>query len=472
MQPPTKRKDISQADLVGEKKSKITQDYEFIKEVGSGAFSKVYKARQKMSKALRCVKKLSKKDLTDEEKVKLVEEVSILKNLDHPNIVKVLEFYQNDKYFFIVTEYLEGGELFDRIMECQSFTEQASVEVMEQIMSAVLYLHRQGFIHRDLKPENIIFETKDPNSKIKVIDFGTSCAYEKGNKLKKKLGTPYYIAPEVLKRNYDEKCDVWSSGVIMYILLCGYPPFNGPNDKIIFQRVLEGKFAFPEEDWSGISKKAKELIQKMLTYDPAKRISVCDCLQHEWFKHHFAEVKNSNKNNVLNNLKNFRSDTKLQKAVILYIISFFDLKEEKDELLKTFKELDLDHDGQLTKDELMIGYSKLMGEENAKKEVDKIFVTIDVNGTGAIDFTEFCLATVNHKKLLTKERLTQVFKMFDTDGSGTISSEEIKDFFSMSDGGDDSFAQELIEEVDKNGDGEISFNEFKEMMEKLFTNKI
>merc|ERR1711935_1188753 len=137
--------------------SKITQDYEFIKEIGSGAFSKVYKARQKLSKALRCVKKLSKKDLTEEEKNKLVEEVAILKSLDHPNIVKVLEFYQNDKYFFIVTEYLEGGELFDRIMECQSFTEQASVEVMEQIMSAVLYLHRQGFIHRDLKPENIIF---------------------------------------------------------------------------------------------------------------------------------------------------------------------------------------------------------------------------------------------------------------------------------------------------------------------------
>lgn len=295
---------------------------------------------------------------------------------------------------------------------------------------------------------------------------------KKATNSKKKLGTPYYIAPEVLKRNYDEKCDVWSSGVIMYILLCGYPPFNGPNDKIIFQRVLEGKFQFPEEDWSGISKKAKELIQKMLTYDPTKRISVSDVLQHEWFKQNLTTVKNANKNNVLNNLKNFRSDTKLQKAVILYIISFFDLKEEKDELLKTFKELDLDHDGQLTKDELMIGYSKLMGEENAKKEVDKIFVTIDVNGTGAIDFTEFCLATVNHRKLLTRDRLTQVFKMFDSDGSGTISREEIKDFFSMSEGGDDGFAQELIEEVDKNGDGEISFNEFKEMMEKLFTNKI
>merc|ERR1711935_309144 len=464
-----RKRDIDMADLVGEKKTKITSDYEFIKEIGSGAFSKVYKARHKLSKALRCVKKLSKKDLTEEEKEKLIEEVSILKTLDHPNILKVLEFYQNDKYFFIVAEYLEGGELFDRIMEQQSLSEEMSTVVMEQILSAVLYLHKHGFIHRDLKPENIIFETKDPNSKIKVIDFGTSCAYEKGNKLKKKLGTPYYIAPEVLKRNYDEKCDVWSSGVIMYILLCGYPPFNGPNDKVIFQRVLEGKFAFPEEDWNGISKQAKDLIKRMLCYEPGKRISVAECVQHEWFKIKMAPLTSVNSGKVLNNLKNFRSDYKFQKAVLLYIISFFDLKEEKDELLKTFKALDLDHDGQLTHDELMIGYSKLMGEEEAKKEVDRIFKTIDVNGTGAIDFTEFLLATVNHKKLLSQERLTQVFKMFDTDGSGTISRDEVKEFFSMSQEGNESFVMELIEEVDKNGDGEISFNEFKDMMHKIIS---
>jgi len=255
-------------------------------------------------------------------------------------------------------------------------------------------------------------------------------------------------------------------------LLCGYPPFNGPNDKVIFQRVLDGKFDFPDDAWSGISKLAKELITKMLNFDPAKRVSTADALQHAWFKKHETGKSAANKNNIMNNLKNFRSDTKLQKAVILYIISFFDIKDEKDELLKTFKELDLDHDGQLTHDELMIGYSKLMGEHDAKKEVDRIFATIDVNGSGAIDFTEFCVATVNHKKLLTQERLTQVFKMFDTDGSGTISSEEIKNFFSMSETSDEGFAQELIEEVDKNGDGEISFSEFKEMMNKMFNNKI
>ena len=459
------------ADLVGEKKTKITQDYEFIKEIGSGAFSKVYKARHKTTKVVRCVKKLSKKDLTEDEKLKLVEEVSILRNQDHPNIVKVLEFYQNEKYFFIVTEFQEGGELFDRIMECQSFNEEMARNVMEQVLSAVLYLHKHGFIHRDLKPENIIFETKDPKSKIKVIDFGTSCQYEQGSKLKKKLGTPYYIAPEVLKRYYDEKCDVWSMGVIMYILLCGYPPFNGPNDKIIFNKVLDGKFQFPEEDWQSISKEAKDLIKKMLTYDPSKRLSVSDCLNMPWHKN-----KDSAQNTVLNtkilkNMQNFRAEYKLQKAVLLYIISFFDIKEEKDELLKTFKALDLDHDGQLTPDELLEGYSKMMDKVEAQNEVERIFRTIDVNNTGAIDFTEFCLATINHKKLLTTEKLTAVFKMLDADNSGTISRNEIKTFFSMNNTTDDKFAYDLIDEVDKNGDGEISFSEFKGMMDK-FLNKI
>jgi len=354
-------------------------------------------------------------------------------------------------------------------MEATSFSEENSSQVMEQILSAVVYLHKHGFIHRDLKPENIIFETKEVNSKVKVIDFGTSCSYEKGNKLKKKLGTPYYIAPEVLKRNYDEKCDVWSSGVIMYILLCGYPPFNGPNDKVIFQRVTEGKFIFPEEDWSGISKQAKDMIKRMLCFDTTKRITASECLQHEWFKMKLQVVESKNSGKVMNNLKNFRSEFKFQKAVLLYIISFFDIKEEKDELYKTFKQLDLDGDGQLTHDELMIGYGKTMGEEDAKKEVDRIFKTIDVNGTGAIDFTEFLLATVNHKKLLSQERMTAVFKMFDKDGSGTIDKDEIKEFFSMSEAGNDEFVNDLITEVDKNGDGEISFQEFKDMMIKIIS---
>jgi len=160
----------------------------------------------------------------------------------------------------------------------------------------------------------------------------------------------------------------------------------------------------------------------------------------------------------------FRADYQLQKAVLLYIISFFDLKDEKDELLKTFKQLDIDHDGQLTEEELLAGYTQIPGQTaDAEKEVKRIFTTLDVNRTGYIDFTEFLLATVNHKKLLSNDRLAQVFKMFDKDGSGTISNQEIKEFFSMQDS-NLGFINELIDEVDSNGDGEISYQEFKEMM--------
>lgn len=384
-----------------------------------------------------------------------------------------MEFYQNNKYFFIVCEHLSGGELFDRIMDCEFFSEHSAAIIMKQLLSAIVYLHSQGFIHRDLKPENIIFETWDPKrgvhagSKIKVIDFGTSCAFEKGSKLKKKLGTPYYIAPEVLKKSYDERCDVWSCGVIMYILLCGYPPFNGPNDKIIFQSVLDGKFTFPEEDWSGVSNQAKNLMKKMLVHDFNKRQTAGECMTDDWFKLKIsATTKSHETSKVLGNLKNFRTASKLQKAILLYIISFFDMKEEKDELLKTFQEIDLNNDGQLTKDELLIGYKNIMGEDEATKEVERIYQVIDVNNTDAIDFTEFLLATVNYQKLLNENKMSTVFQMIDSDGSGEISRQEIKEFFSMS-GGDEAFVSEMIQEVDANGDGEISYVEFKEMMGKM-----
>jgi len=359
-------------------------------------------------------------------------------------------------------------------MDCEFFSEHSAALIMQQLLSAVVYLHSQGFIHRDLKPENIIFESWDPKngvhsgSKIKVIDFGTSCAYEKGSKLKKKLGTPYYIAPEVLKKNYDERCDVWSCGVVMYILLCGYPPFNGPNDKVIFQSVLEGKCKFPDEDWSGVSTQAKDLIKKMFVYDYTKRCTTSDCLNDDWFKMKVGKtiVGEEKNNKVLKNLKDFRTTSKLQKAILLYIISFFDMKDEKEELLKTFQELDINNDGTLTKQEMVLGYNKMLGEDEAQKEVERIFSAIDVNNTNAIDFSEFLLATINYQKLMSDQKLTQVFQMIDTDGSGGISKQEIKEFFSMS-GSDDTFVNEMIKEVDDNGDGEISFAEFKEMMGKM-----
>lgn len=149
-------------------------------------------------------------------------------------------------------------------------------------------------VHRDLKPENILLDKDQENPKITLIDFGTSATFDPSKKMSQKFGTPYYIAPEVLKKNYDEKCDLWSCGVILYIVLCGYPPFNGQSDKQIIECVIKGKFTldgkyqlfilYLEPEWDDVSEDAKDLVRRLLTYDPVKRISASDALQHRWIK--------------------------------------------------------------------------------------------------------------------------------------------------------------------------------------------
>jgi len=168
------------------------------------------------------MKMISKKKLNKTEEDKLFEELSILRSIDHPCIVKVFEHFQDDKYHYLISEYCTGGELFERIKDVSPFTEKVAAHYMKQILSAISYCHVNNIVHRDLKPENILFDSKLTNSNIKVIDFGASTKFDHNEMMTKRIGTPFYVAPEILlKKPYDEKCDVWSLGVIMYILLCG-----------------------------------------------------------------------------------------------------------------------------------------------------------------------------------------------------------------------------------------------------------
>lgn len=178
------------------------------------------------------------------------------------------------------------------------------------------YIHTAGIMHRDLKPENLLLEKDEDNPKIKIIDFGTACTFKTGDWLQQKYGTPYYIAPEVLKKKYNEKCDIWSAGVILYILLCGYPPFNGQNDRQIIEAVLKGKFTLDgkdslstvEPEWDDVSPEAKDIVKKMLEYEPGKRISAEDAIQHPWIKKMAttAKIEKTIAAKTLQNLKNFR----------------------------------------------------------------------------------------------------------------------------------------------------------------------
>jgi len=217
--------------------------------------------------AQRAVKVLKKSNMDEDERRMLFNEINILKELDHPNIVKMFEFFEDDKRYYIVQEICKGGELFEEILARGKFTEKDAALLIKQVLSCINYCHANNIVHRDLKPENILLESNKEFDQIKIIDFGTSLVYDPNKKLDEKLGTPYYIAPEVLNKNYGAKCDIWSLGVISYILLCGAPPFSGQTDNDIMKAVRAGKVSFAGDHWKGISDSAKDFISQLLTYN-------------------------------------------------------------------------------------------------------------------------------------------------------------------------------------------------------------
>jgi calcium-dependent protein kinase len=417
---------------------------------------------------------------TNKEKYRRVmEEVNILRTLDHPNIITIFEVINEDNKLHIITELCTGGELFERIIKTGYFSENLAAKIMFDIMKAVMYCHNSGIVHRDLKPENLLFENKESHALIKVIDFGTSKKLSPNTKLKSMMGTAYYIAPEVIDGRYDEKCDVWSCGVILYILLCkrylgGYPPFNGKSDSEIFKKIKAGKFSFSGFEWLKVSKDAKNLLKKMLTLDPAERISAKEVLRDPWLKKRAANQIEDRPvtADTLKNLSTFRvisiqSGLKLQQATLSFIASQMSSSEEISKLRDVFIQLDTDGNGVLSREELTQGF-KILGLKSVE-DIEDIIQRCDADGSGFIDYSEFLTATINWREALSRERLEAAFKAYDIDGSGKITVEEIKLFIGGNDNIEEGEWRQVIEGVDQNGDGEVDFDEFLDLMTKHFT---
>jgi calcium-dependent protein kinase len=333
--------------------------------------------------------------------------------------------------------------------------------IMKNILMAVAYCHSQNIVHRDLKPENILLEfynNDKENFSIKMIDFGTSREFKPGVKLSEKTGTPYYIAPEVLRKRYDEKCDLWSCGVIMYILLSGEPPFNGNNDAEILKNVEVGVYDLEIEPFKYVSEDAKFLIRKLLEFEPGKRFSAVEAMETKWIKELAPNAKLSGEiaSKILANLKTFRADQKLQEATLAFIVNQLISKEETAELKKVFMELDANNDGKLSYQEIVEGYRRMYNSPQPEIEAQKIMSSVDADNNGYISYEEFIRATVDRTKIITDQKLESAFKLFDKNGDGFISAVEIKEVLGRDSSINDEIWNAVVKEVDVNGDGEIS----------------
>ena len=462
---------IKKENLIIHKTHNISKEYILGKTLGKGDFSHVRLAIHKDTKQDRAVKIIQKKKV---DMKRLLAEISIVSKLSHPSIMEVYEVFEDTKKVYIVSEYCKGGELFDIISKKGNFSEKEACIIMEQLLSGICYSHKNGIVHRDLKPENILLEDKSRNLEIKIVDWGYATQMKQRERLHEMDGISYYIAPEVLEGDYDEKCDIWSCGVILYILLCGYAPFYGENDKEIYNQVLKGEYDFPKEEWQNVSEEAKNLVQKMLEKDTKKRITALDALQDKWFKIN-KQKKTSNKllaKNVLKNMKKFKKNKKFEKATMSFIVNQLVLKEERKDLEKQFKEWDKNGDGVLSRDEIIEGYKKTYGFVD-EGEIDNMISSIDLDGNGVIDYNEFLTCTMNKEKILNNDNLEICFKAFDSDNSGKISLDEISAIFNSGDKEkinkeELEVFKKIIKDADENGDGEISFKEFKDLMRKFF----
>ncbi|ODN04406.1 Calcium/calmodulin-dependent protein kinase type 1 [Orchesella cincta] len=276
-----------------EKSSPSLEDKFDMKDVlGTGAFSQVRLAQSKEDPTMMyAIKIIDKKALKGKEE-SLENEIKVLRRLQHPNIVQLLEVYEDKTRVYLVMELVTGGELFDRIVEKGSYTEKDAADLMRQVLEAVDYMHEQGVVHRDLKPENLLYYCADEDSKIMISDFGLSKMEDSGI-MATACGTPGYVAPEVLaQKPYGKAVDVWSIGVISYILLCGYPPFYDENDANLFAQILKGEFEFDSPYWDDISDSAKDFIRQLMCVDVEKRYTCKQALQHPWIAGNAASDKN------------------------------------------------------------------------------------------------------------------------------------------------------------------------------------
>lgn len=452
------------------KQDSVWNHYDKVKTLGEGMTGAVYAIRKKSGGATYAGKSVGKNKMEQTLIDDLRTEIEVLIALDHPNVVKLYEVYESKQDIYLVMEQCTGGELYDALIKNDSYDESYAAHLFFQMVAAVNYVHTQKLAHRDLKLENFIFENKEEHSPLKLIDFGLSHMANKSgiHKMKSVVGTPYYIAPEILKtqhnkgKTYDERCDVWSLGVLLYMLLSGTPPFGGNDDRGIMESVLKDEVRLRGHPWDEISEDAKDVVMKCLTMDPARRIHTSELMKHPWMERRHNTSKHDNSavalKGVASSLSNFRGLSKFKKTAV-NLIAFTMTPDKIRELKEAFMACDDNGDGVISYAE----FKKGMEGHIPPSEIEDVFHSIDTDGGGTIEYSEFLAAAISKETYMRTDKLRSAWDQLDEDHNGYLDHDDFKKlctkFFTMED------LDNMILEVDPNGDGQITWEEFKSIMQ-------
>jgi calcium-dependent protein kinase len=453
---------ISKSHFIGEHIANINQSYNFIKELGQGSYGHVLRVQSLATGHIYACKKMNKRKITNKGRFKT--EIDLLRATDHPNIIKLYDIFEDNIFIYLIMEECTGGEFFDRLAkrakENKMYTEKDGARILKQILQAVNYLHSHGVCHRDLKPENILFSTISEDSQVKLIDFGLSKVFDgDNNTMKGTVGTTFYMAPEVINGKYDEKCDIWSCGVILYIMLCGKPPFYSSDEEELKEKICSMQYDLNYKEFLNVSQDALDLI-KSIFVPMEQRPSAYDLLNTKWIKENAPNSKNLSINVDWNHVKDYSHLNLLQKSVINF--TAFHLNEEDTmKFVEMFKSLDENNDGVLSMEEIRKGMEDCKFESNIiVDDIVNMFNDMDIDKNGLVNYTEFVSALMDYRKMIKKEQLLECFKSYDTDGSGKISFDEFCDMIKPQNEKEKKELYDLYNKFDNNGDGEIDFEEF------------
>lgn len=441
-------------------------DIDRTKVLGEGGFAKVLLGRIRRTGQPVAVKTINKAKVPDKNRLKV--ELDIMLALDHPNIVKLWETFECDDKIHLVMQVCSGGEMFDVILKDGHVSERASAHIAKQMFKGVNYMHVNGVCHRDLKPENYLFQERGVDlsrNNLKLIDFGIAVRFREGQRMYTRTGTPNYVAPEILSHwfGYGPQCDLWSCGVILFVLLSGQLPFKGNNDMERLALIRRGEWSFKAKAWNSVSQNPKKIIKGLLQLNPDHRLTAEEVLDHDWLVEMDA-VPNVVRQDHVQALRDFQGQSRFQKAARQMVAR--QLKEDQiAELSEVFSQLDANGDGTLSYDELFDGFEAIGGVQS--QELKDLVRSADANGEGTLDYTEFLAATLHQRQFNEESACLAAFHVFDADDDGYITLDELEKAFEFPELANlrgDAPLHEIFAEADLNGDNKIDFAEFRALV--------